>query len=135
MNPEVKHQFLLKILVIACIISTGIHFTDNYFEFEKYPQPDWITPSSVYIAWLAWTVIGIAGYWLYKNGKFWIAYLCLAIYSFAGLDSLGHYLYGNMSDFSMKMHFFILTDGLTGLAILSFTLWSGLILKHQIKES
>jgi hypothetical protein len=64
MNLEVKHQLLLKILLIACIVSTGIHFTDNYLYFEKYPQPDWITPPSVYISWVVWTVVGVAGYWL-----------------------------------------------------------------------
>jgi hypothetical protein len=135
MNLEVKHQLLLKILLIACIVSTGIHFTDNYLYFEKYPHPDWITPPSVYISWVVWTVVGVAGYWLYKSGRFWFAYLCLTIYSFAGLDSLGHYFYGTMSEFSMKMHFFILTDGLTGLAILGFTIWSGLILREQFRES
>lgn len=134
MNLEVKHQLLL-ILLIACIVSTGIHFTDNYLCFEKYPQPDWITPSSIYIAWIVWTVIGAAGYWLYRGGRFWFAYVCLTIYSFAGLDSLGHYFYGTMSEFSMKMHFFILTDGLTGLAILGFALWSGLILTEQFRET
>ncbi|MEL7036080.1 MAG: hypothetical protein AAFO04_10740 [Cyanobacteria bacterium J06592_8] len=33
------------------------------------------------------------------------------------------------------MHFFILTDGLTGLAVLGFTLWSALILKEQFPDS
>lgn len=134
MNPEVKRQ-LLKILLIACVVSTAIHFTDNYLYIEQYPQPGWITPSSIYISWIIWTVIGLTGYWLYRTGKFWLAYLCLAIYSFCGLDSLGHYLYGAMSEFSMKMHFFIVMDGMTGLAILGFTLWSGLVLREQFRES
>lgn len=135
MNSEVKRQFLLKSLLIACIISTAIHFTDNYLYIEQYPQPNWIKPSSVYISWVIWTVIGLSGYWLYRSERFWLAYLCLAVYSFCGLDSLGHYLYGAMSEFSMKMHFLIVMDGLTGLAMLGFTLWSGLILKEQFRES
>jgi hypothetical protein len=135
MNPEVKRQLVLKILLVACIISTAIHFTDNYVYIEKYPQPDWISAPSIYISWIIWTGIGVAGYWLYKSGRFWRAYLCLVIYSFSGLDSLGHYLYGAMSEFSMKMHLFIVTDGLTGLAILGFTLWSGLVLREQFRES
>lgn len=135
MNFASKPQFLLRILLIACIISTAIHFTDNYFYIEQYPQPDWITPSSVYISWIIWTVVGLTGYWLHQSERFWLAYLCLAIYSFCGLDSLGHYLYGSMSEFTMKMHVFIITDGLTGLAMLGFTLWSGLFLRQQFRES
>jgi len=134
-NFASKPQFLLRILLIACIISTAIHFTDNYFYIEQYPQPDWITPSSVYISWIIWTVVGLTGYWLHQSERFWLAYLCLAIYSFCGLDSLGHYLYGSMSEFTMKMHVFIITDGLTGLAMLGFTLWSGLFLRQQFRES
>jgi hypothetical protein len=135
MNLEVKRQLLLKSLLIACIVSTAIHFTDNYLYMEKYPQPNWITPSSIYISWMTWTAIGIAGYWLYRSERFWLSYLCLTVYSFCGLASLGHHLYGAMSEFSVKMHFFIATDGLTGLAILGFTLWSSLILREQFKES
>ena len=134
MNTEVKRQLLLKIFLIACIVSTAIHFTDNYLYIEQYPQPDWITPSSVWMSWVVWTLIGLTGYWLYQSKKFWLAYLCLTVYSVCGLDSLGHYLYGPMSNFSVKMHFFIVTDGLTGLAVLGFTLWSGLIIKEQFGE-
>ena len=133
MNSELQRQSLLKFLLVACIISTAIHFTDNYLYFEHYPQPDWITPASIYRSWIIWTVTGIAGYWLYKNEWYWSSYLCLAYYSFCGLTSLSHYLYGPMSEFSAKMHFFIATDGLTGAAILGFTLWSGLILREQFK--
>jgi hypothetical protein len=50
MNLEVKRQLVLKILLVACIISTAIHFTDNYLYIEKYPQPNWITASSIYIS-------------------------------------------------------------------------------------
>ena len=134
MNPGIKRQWLKSIL-IACIISTAIHFTDNYLYIEQYPQPDSITPSSIYLSWIIWTAIAFIGYWLYRKERFWSAYLCLTIYSFCGLDSLGHYLYGTMSDFSLKMHFFIVTDGLAGLAVLGFTFWSSLILREQFRES
>lgn len=74
MNSETKRQRLLKFFLIACIVSTAIHFTDYYF-------------------------------------------------------------YGAMSEFSLKMHLFILTDGLAGGAILGFTFWSSLILREQLNNS
>ncbi len=133
-DSEIKRQHLLKILLIACIVSTAIHFTDNYIYIEQYPQPDWITPASVYASWIIWTVTGIAGYWLYKNKRFWSSYACLLFYSFSGLVSLGHYLHGSIFEFSAKMHFFIVTDAITGLAILGFTVWSSLILREQFRD-
>jgi hypothetical protein len=135
MNSEPKRQLLLKILVLTCVVSTAIHFTDNYLYIEQYPEPDWITPPSVYISWTIGTIIGIVGYWLYANKRFWLSYGCLVLYSFLGLDSLGHYLFGAMSEFTPKMHFFIVTDGIAGLAILGFTLWSSLILREQFGGS
>ncbi|MDZ8050890.1 MAG: hypothetical protein RMX68_023480 [Aulosira sp. ZfuVER01] len=136
MNLEVKYQRLLKMLLITSIISTAIHFTDNYLFIERYPQPVWITASSIYQSWLILTAIGITGYWLYKYRRFWLAYACLLVYSFTGLVSPGHYFYGNLSQFSAKMHLFIWTDALTSLAILGFIFWSILILKQwQLEPS
>lgn len=134
MNFEVKQQRLLKTLLIASIISTVIHFTDNYLFIEQYPQPEWITAPSIYQSWLILTAVGITAYWLYKYRKFWLAYGCLLVYSFTGLASPGHYLYGSISQFSVKMHIFIWTDALTSLAILGFIFWSGLILKQWRQE-
>lgn len=130
MKLESKHQSFLKVLLIASIIATGIHFTDNYRFIEQYPQPVWITAASIYQSWLLLTVVGIAGYWLYKFDKFWRAYGCLILYSVTGLASPGHYFYGSLSEFSLKMHLLIWADGLTGLAVLGFTFWSALILKE-----
>ncbi|NMG10262.1 hypothetical protein [Brasilonema sp. UFV-L1] len=134
MNLEVKYHKLLKTLLIVSIISTGIHFTDNYLFIKQYPEPDWITAPSIYQSWLILTALGIIGYWLYEYRKFWLAYGCLLVYSLTGLSSLGHYLYGSLSQFSAKMHFFIWTDGLSGLAILGFVFWSALILKPWRRE-
>ncbi|GAA6619820.1 hypothetical protein NUACC26_056340 [Scytonema sp. NUACC26] len=134
MHLEGMSRKLLRILLIGSIISTGIHFTDNYLFIEEYPQPDWITAPSIYQSWLILTVVGIIGYWLYESRKFWFAYVCLFIYSFTGLASPGHYLYGTWLQFSAKMHLFIWMDGLSGFAILGFTVWSALILKPWRQE-
>ena len=129
-----KHQSLLKVILIASIVATGIHFTDNYRFIEQYPQPVWITAPSIYQSWLLLTAVGIAGYWLYKFDKFWLAYSCLILYSVTGLASPGHYFYGSPSQFSLKMHLLIWVDGLTGLVVLGFTFWSALILKEWQRE-
>jgi hypothetical protein len=134
MNLEDNSQKLLKILLIASIISTAVHFTDNYLFIERYPQPSWITAPSIYQSWIILTVVGITGYWLYKYRHFWLGYGCLLIYSLTGIASPGHYLYGSFSQFSVKMHLFIWTDGLTGLAILGFIIWSALIAKQWQRE-
>lgn len=129
MNFKEHPQFLLKLILIASILSTAIHFTDNYLFIDRYPQPAWITAPTIYQSWIVLTVIGVIGYWLYKFRKFWLAYLCLSIYSFTGLASPEHYLYGSLSEFSFKMHLFIWTDALTCFAVLGFVIWSLLVLQ------
>lgn len=48
MKLERKHLSLLKMILIANISATGIHFTDNYRFIEQYPEPAWITAASIY---------------------------------------------------------------------------------------
>ena len=124
MSSETRHIRTLKSLLAFSIIATLIHFTDNYFYFERYPQPDWISQFGVIRTWFLWTAVGLAGTWLYDNRRLILAHLFLLIYAFCGLSSLGHYLYGSMAEFSPKMHFLILADGLAGAGILGFVLWS-----------
>lgn len=130
MSVKASSQAILKLILIASIVSTAIHFIDNYRFIECYPQPEWITAPSIYQSWIMLTIIGVVGYWLYRLKRFWLAYLCLVIYSLTGLASPGHYLYGAWSQFSFKMHLFIWTDAITCLAVLSFVIWSLLFLKE-----
>jgi len=87
----------------------------------------------VYIAWIILTLIGIAGYWLYTKEMLWTAYLCLGIYSLTGLSSPGHYFYGAMTEFSLKMHVLIWLDALAGGLVLGFIIWPGLFRKEWRK--
>lgn len=124
MNAKASSQSALKLILLASVISTAIHFTDNYRFIEHYPQPTWITASSIYQFWIILTAVGVIGYWLYRSRQFWFAYLCLSLYSLTGLASPGHYLYGSWSQFSFKMHLFIWTDAVTSSAVLGFAVWS-----------
>ena len=134
MNSQTQPTHILKWLLAFSVTATLIHFTDNYLNFAHYPQPDWISQFGIIRSWFLWTVVGLLGYWLYKNQRFWLAQLCLSIYAFCGLSSLGHYIYGSMTEFSPKMHLLILTDGLAGASILGFVFWSILTVGRRTKK-
>jgi hypothetical protein len=129
-----NHQKVLLFVLISSMIITSIHYTDNAIFVDKYPEPAWFTTSGVFITWIIMSLIGIAGYWLYTQEQFWMSYLCLIIYSLTGLSSPAHYFYGEMSEFSIKMHAFIWTDVLAGSLVLGFVLWSGLLLREWQKK-
>lgn len=133
MNNQKNRTLLLALLIINAI-STILHYTDNLINYNKYPQPNWITPNSIYLAWIGLTIFGIIGYLFYVKDNFWLAYFCLVIYSITGISSPGHYFYSVQHVFSGKMHLLIWTDAIAGISLLIFILRSALILKEWYKE-
>ena len=126
---------ILGSIVIINIVVTSLHYTDNALFINKYPEPEWITTSGVFITWGVMSAIALAGYWLYLQQKYWLSYLTLSIYSVTGLSSPTHYFYGGMSEFSPKMHLLIWTDFLVGLSVIIFIIWSVAIAKREDRES
>lgn len=113
---------LLRILLALGIASTAVHYTDNAVSIEQYPQPTWITVPVIFGVWIGLTAAGIAGYVLYRRGKTWPALALLVLYSYTGLSTPLHYLYGSLSDLAWWKQLSVWTDGLTGAAILAFAL-------------
>lgn len=130
MNEKTVNRTLLLALLIVNTISTIFHYTDNFVFYDKYPQPTWITPNSIYLAWIVLTIFGVVGYLFYVKESFWFAYLCLGIYSITGISSPGHYFYPAHHVFSQKMHLLIWTDAIAGISLLFFILWSALIARE-----
>ena len=121
-----KPHWLLALIVVN-VISTMFHYIDNFLFFERYPAPNWMNMHHVYIAWLLLTPFAIIGYILYTKQKYWLAYLCLFIYSNAGAASMGHYFYGSMIDMSWKMNASIILDVIAGISLDLFLFWSAFI--------
>ncbi|HVF52581.1 MAG TPA: hypothetical protein VNC78_03130 [Actinomycetota bacterium] len=113
----------MRAAVIASVVVTALHYTDNYISIEDYPQPDWIHRETILIAWSLLTLIGIGGYMMFRDGRSLSAGLYLLVYSYTGLSSLGHYPYGSAGEFSAKMHVFIWTDALVGALVAICAVW------------
>ncbi|MEM8677529.1 MAG: hypothetical protein AAGF83_27270 [Cyanobacteria bacterium P01_G01_bin.67] len=125
-----QNQTWLQAILVFSVAITSIHYTDNAIFIDDYPEPEWITTSGIFISWVVMTLIGITSYWLYRKQNYWFSYLLLSIYSVTGLSSPTHYLYGELSQFSPKMHTFIWCDAIAGSLVIGFVIWSGLILKE-----
>lgn len=119
----------LLILLLANIVITTFHYTDNFLNFEHYPDPSWLTQDGIWMAWIILTVCGILGYVLYIRGLFATAYLCLSLYSITGGLSPGHYFFPAHEAFSVKMHTFIWLDAIAGASLLTFIIWLAFLQK------
>jgi hypothetical protein len=117
----------VRLVVVASVLLTAFHYTDNYVSIETYPpagwQPEWFDVV-VLVAWPVLTAFGLTGYLLYRRGHFATAHACLLVYSYTGLSSLGHFLYGSPDEFTTRGLVSVFTDALAGSAVLAITVWS-----------
>jgi hypothetical protein len=125
-DARARNQSVLKWILAASIVSTGLHYTHNFIAIDKYPDgpvSGALTQVAILISWPLLTGIGLLGYRLYAEGHLRNAHACLLAYSFTGISTLGHFIYGS-PDIPAFFYATIFTDGLTGFAVLGFTLWS-----------
>ena len=134
MSARNNSQILLLSIVFN-IISTTLHYTDNAIFVNQYPEPEWFTTAGVFATLIFMTPFGLLGYWLYTRGLFWLSYLCLSFYSITSISSPAHYLYPMATSMSVKMHLLIWFDAIAGLSLISFILWSALLLKQGQQQS
>jgi hypothetical protein len=124
--PNQRPQQVLLAILVLNLISTWLHYTDNALFVEQYPGPDWFTTIGILSVVMVMTPLGLLGYWLYAKGKFWLAYLLLGVYSLTSVSSPGHYLFPAITPMSVKMHSLIWLDGIAGMLLIGFVLWSSL---------
>jgi hypothetical protein len=127
---ERRRLAVLKTMIAASILSTAIHYTDNFIAVDRYQglggnsDPTAIRVAIV-LAWPLLTWIGLIGYRRYRERRYQEAYVSLAVYSLTGLSTFAHFIYGSPS---IPPFFYatLFTDGLTGLCILAFVVWSAI---------
>src|SRR4029453_2899509 len=93
-----KRLKLLRGLLAFSIVSTGLHYTHNFFEVDNYPEtavPGWVVQAAILLFWPVLTLAGVRGYRLYRQGRLREAHLLLGIYSLAGLTTPLHFIDGN----------------------------------------
>ena len=125
-DTRARSLTVLRWILAFSIASTGLHYTHNFFEIDRYPDglvSGAVVQAAIVVAWPLLTAIGLLGYRLYAQGRFSHAHACLLAYSFTGISTLGHFVYGS-PDIPAFFYATIFTDGLTGFAVLAFTLWS-----------
>jgi hypothetical protein len=122
--PNVR---LLNIVFFTAVASSIVHYTDNYFAFDRFPQassgPE-VTDDMIWIAWVVLTAFGAAGYVLYRRGQVRRGSMLLAVYSISGLVGLAHYTAPGMTELAWWRHAHIWGDIVCGVALLAFAVWS-----------
>jgi hypothetical protein len=122
MNKIFNNQLFLIILG-ANVVTSVVHYVDNIVFFRHYPEPAWLNPHLVDMAWFVMTPFGVAGYLLYQRGRRAAAFACLYLYAAMGLLVLGHYLIAPPWEVSLKINLFIMAEAVAALLLAVFTAW------------
>jgi hypothetical protein len=118
---------LLTGLLSFAVAASIVHYTDNYLNYDAYPQSSSVpNPSAIIVllSWFVFTSFGIAGYVLFCRGDITRACLCLAAYSGSGLVGIGHYTVPGATDLVWWRQLHIITDIFCGVAIFAFAVWA-----------
>jgi len=123
-------RILLGLLGVAFVVSV-IHYTDNYVNYDDYPQPGpdaLLAPSKAVVggAWFVFTAFGILALWLWSRGRATAAAIALTGYSVSGLIGFGHYTVSGATDMVWWRQTHVVADIICGIAILGFALWAAL---------
>jgi hypothetical protein len=114
---------VLRGLLAFSILSTASHYSHNFVEVDSYPGGGPVIQVLIVLSWPILTAIGLYGYRLYVQGRYRDAHIHLLIYSFTGLITPLHFVYGS-PDIAPFWYATIFTDFLAGSAIVAFVAWS-----------
>lgn len=106
-----RTQPTLFALLLAYAAASLVHFVHNAELIADYPNlPASWTRTDIYLAWMAMTGVGLAGWFLVVRGYWRAGLLVLAAYALLGIDSLGHYVLAPLSHHSLAMNVTILLE-------------------------
>ncbi|HEX2610534.1 MAG TPA: hypothetical protein VHK68_05950 [Gemmatimonadales bacterium] len=109
MRKPAYPTLLLLLLIYAA--ASLIHFIHNAEFLADYPNlPTSWSRTDIYLAWMALTLVGFAGWVLVSRGYRVTGLLFLAGYAALGLDSLGHYVLAPMAAHTAAMNWTILLE-------------------------
>lgn len=128
MTVERATRVLLWLFGTAFVVSV-VHYTDNYVNYDAYPQPGpdaLLDPSAAQVggSWFVFTAFGVLGLWLWFRGSITAAAVALTGYSVSGLVGFGHYTVSGAADMVWWRQTHIVADILCGLAIFGFAIWA-----------
>lgn len=113
----------LRLLIVAGMLASILHFADNTFAIERYPEPGWITPFGVAVSWFVVTAPAVVA--LTRRSADRVFFTTAGIYALVLLSGLLHYAFAPPMQMAVRSHVTVLTEALTGAALTSALFLSG----------
>lgn len=122
-NPLDRPTRIYKGLIWLTLYGAALHFFDNVYFFEQYPEPSWLTAPIVGLLWVPLALLAHRAVDSIYPGRIERSYSLVHGFALGNFLSLGHYLFASPSEVLPRINFAIaLQVGLAAL-LLIYTLW------------
>ena len=102
----------VKVLLTAGLLTSLLHFADNTFAIDRYPEPGWITPLGVAISWCVVSVLAVVA--LARRRADAALFWCAGVYAVILLGGLLHYVFGAPMDMPLRSNVTVVAEALCG---------------------
>jgi hypothetical protein len=114
---------LYKILIWLTLYASALHFFDNVYFFDQYPEPAWLTGPIVGALWIPLVLLAHRAVDRIYSGRTEYSFVLIHSFVLANWISLGHYLFASPAAVLPRINFAIfLQVGLATLLLL-YMLW------------
>jgi hypothetical protein len=115
----------LALATLAYALASLAHHVHNAEYLGAYPNmPDWLTRAGVYGAWALVTLVGVAGYLLYRSRYVRSGLVLLALYAALGLYGLAHYAVAPPAAHTTAMNLAIGCEVATAVVLLAVVIYA-----------
>jgi hypothetical protein len=130
-----RGELVLRGLLLLYLAASLLHFVHNAENVQEYPNlPQWISRSSVYLAWLGITAVGVLGFVLYRSRRYVSGLILLGLYAAVGFDGLLHYTRAPFASHTHTMSFTILFEVAVAGILLIAVLFKAKVLLSERKR-
>lgn len=112
-----------KALIWLTLYAAALHFFDNVYFFDQYPEPAWLTAPIVGLLWIPLALLAHRAVDYLYQGRIDRSFSMMHGFVLANWISLGHYLFASPAEILWRINFVIILQ--VGLAALLFVymLW------------
>jgi hypothetical protein len=113
----------LATAVIAHLVASAVHFTDNAVRFDRYPEPSWLNPPLVAVSWFVLAALAVFGAIQLSAGSAVAGRISLGASAFLAIIGLGHYLLPGAQSMDALQHGSIGVEAVAAVALLVSSFW------------
>jgi hypothetical protein len=114
---DVSRMRRLKLLIVAGMLASALHFADNAFAIARYPEPSWITPFGVAVSWCVMTALAVVA--LTCKSADGVFFATAGVDELVLLSGLLHYAFGSAMQIAVRSQITVLAEAIAGAALAS----------------